>query len=65
MPLPTDKKALALSHDLLEAFDKVNSGEHSGYRPAHAKGIMLTGIFHPSREMPHSPVRPTHKGSPR
>jgi catalase len=45
MPLPTDEKALALSRELLEAFDKVNGGEHPGFRPAHAKGIMLTGIF--------------------
>lgn len=50
MPLPTDKKALALSHDLLGAFDRMNGGEHSGFRPAHAKGIMLTGVFRPSRE---------------
>ena len=45
MPLPTDEKALALSRDLLQAFDKVNGGEHRGFRPAHAKGVMLTGIF--------------------
>jgi catalase len=45
MPLPTDAKALALSRDLLQAFDKVNGGEHPGFRPAHAKGVMFTGIF--------------------
>jgi catalase len=45
MPLPTDEKALALSRDLLQAFDNVNGGEHPGFRPAHAKGVMLTGIF--------------------
>lgn len=50
MPLPTDKKALALANDLLKAFDTVNGGEHAGFRPAHAKGIMLTGVFHPSRD---------------
>lgn len=48
MPLPTDKKALELSEQLLEAFDKVNGGEHSGFRPAHAKGVMFTGIFRPT-----------------
>jgi catalase len=48
MPLPTDKKALALSQDLLKAFDDVNGGEHAGYRPAHAKGVMLTGVFRPA-----------------
>jgi catalase len=50
MPLPTDKKALELSHHLLDAFDTVNGGEHAGYRPAHAKGVMLMGVFRPSRE---------------
>lgn len=48
MPLPTDKKALALSHDVLKAFDNVNGGEHAGFRPAHAKGVMLTGVFRPA-----------------
>jgi len=51
MPLPTDPKALALSHDLLDAFDEVNAAEHAGLRPAHAKGIMLTGIFRPSQNL--------------
>lgn len=51
MPLPTDKKALELSHNLLNAFDTVNGGEHRGYRPAHAKGVMLTGVFRPSRDV--------------
>ncbi len=45
MPLPTDPKALALSRNLLQAFDKVDGGEHPGYRPAHAKGTLLTGTF--------------------
>jgi len=45
MPLPTDEKALALSRNLLQAFDNVNGGEHPGFRPAHAKGVMLTGMF--------------------
>lgn len=48
MPLPTDERALALSRGLLERFDAVNGGEHAGYRPAHAKGIMLTGTFNPA-----------------
>ena len=50
MPLPTDEKALALSRSLLEAFDNVNGGEHPGFRPAHAKGVMLTGVFKPTSE---------------
>jgi len=49
MPLPTDEKALALSHDLLQAFDNV-FGVHPGFRPAHAKGALLSGTFAPSPE---------------
>ena len=48
MPLPTDERALALSRGLLERFDAVNGGEHAGFRPAHAKGILLTGTFKPA-----------------
>src|SRR5262247_2395082 len=47
MPLPTDKKALALSQDLLQAFDSI-FGLHPGHRPAHAKGILFSGMFRPS-----------------
>jgi catalase len=50
MPLPTDPKALAQSRDLLQAFDNVNGGEHRGFRPAHAKGVMLTGTFQASAD---------------
>jgi catalase len=44
MPLPTDEKILALSHDLIQQFDTI-FGEHPGFRPAHAKGAMFTGTF--------------------
>jgi len=47
MPLPTDPKAFALSQDLLQALDNLN-GFHQGFRPAHAKGVMLSGVFTPS-----------------
>lgn len=47
MPLPTDEKILALSNDLLQAFENI-FGQHPGYRPAHAKGILLSGTFTPS-----------------
>lgn len=50
MPLTTDQKLLALSRDVMEAFDKANSGIHQGFRPAHAKGILLKGVFTPSLE---------------
>ena len=50
MPLTTDEKLLSLSREIIEAFDKVNGGVHPGFRPAHAKGILLTGMFTPSSE---------------
>jgi catalase len=49
MPLPTDEKILALSNALLQKFDAI-FGFHPGFRPAHAKGIMLHGSFTPSPE---------------
>lgn len=48
MPLSTDEKMLALSRQVIETFDKANGGIHPGFRPAHAKGILLTGVFTPS-----------------
>jgi catalase len=50
MPLTTDEKLLALSRETIEVFDKANGGIHPGFRPAHAKGILLTGMFTPSPE---------------
>ncbi len=50
MPLSTDEKTLAISRDAIAAFDKVDGGVHPGFRPAHAKGILLTGTFTPSSE---------------
>jgi len=47
MPLPTDEKALKLSNEIVQAFDNI-FGQHPGFRPAHAKGIMLTGTFTPT-----------------
>jgi catalase len=49
MPLPTDEKLLALSNDLLKEFEAI-FGAHPGFRPAHAKGIMLDGTFTPSSD---------------
>jgi catalase len=49
MPLPTDEKIVALSQELLQKFDQV-FGVHPGFRPAHAKGIMLHGTFTPTAE---------------
>jgi catalase len=47
MPLPNDEKVVALANDLLAQFHKL-FGPHPGYRPAHAKGLMLSGTFKPS-----------------
>jgi catalase len=47
MPLPNDEKLIALSQELLQQFDAI-FGLNPGFRPAHAKGALLTGIFTPS-----------------
>jgi catalase len=49
MPLPTDEKILKLSNDLIQTFDTL-FGLHPGFRPAHAKGILLTGKFTPTHD---------------
>lgn len=63
MPLPQDERIVALANDLLQQFDTI-FGLHPGFRPAHAKGVMLTGTFTPAAraeqltEAPHA-IRPT------
>lgn len=47
MPLPSDEKLLALSNDLLKVFDTI-FGLNPGFRPAHAKGILVSGTFTPA-----------------
>jgi catalase len=47
MPLTTDEKLLALSREVIDTFDRANGGVHPGFRPAHGKGILLTGTFKP------------------
>lgn len=49
MPLPNDERIVALAGDLLKQFDQI-FGFHPGFRPAHAKGLMLTGTFFPSAD---------------
>jgi catalase len=44
MPLPSDGKIVALGEQLLQQFD-ILFGLHPGFRPAHAKGLLLTGTF--------------------
>jgi catalase len=48
MPLPNDERVVALANDLLPQFHKI-FGPHPGFRPAHAKGLMLSGTFTPAR----------------
>jgi len=47
MPLPTDEKLLALSENILKQFDAI-FGLNPGFRPVHAKGLMLGGTFTPA-----------------
>jgi catalase len=47
MPLPQDERIVALANELLAVFHSI-FGPHPGFRPAHAKGVMLTGIFKPA-----------------
>lgn len=49
MPLPSDEKIVSLANDLVAQFDAI-FGLHPGFRPAHAKGVLLTGTFTPSQE---------------
>ncbi|MDR3719873.1 MAG: catalase family peroxidase [Bryobacteraceae bacterium] len=47
MPLPSDEKLVQLANDLIAQFHTI-FGTHPGFRPAHAKGILLTGTFTPA-----------------
>jgi len=47
MPLPNDERVVALANDLLAQFHKI-FGPHPGFRPAHAKGLVLSGSFKPA-----------------
>ena len=49
MPLPSDQRIVQLANDLIAQFDAM-FGEHPGFRPAHAKGVLLAGRFTPSPE---------------
>jgi catalase len=50
MPLPNDERIVALAEQILQQFDQL-FGLHPGFRPAHAKGLLLTGTFTPA---PHA-----------
>lgn len=47
MPLPSDERVVKLANDLIAQFDAM-FGLHPGFRPAHAKGLLLNGTFTPS-----------------
>lgn len=49
MPLPADEQVVKVSQDLINQL-KAAFGSHPGFRPAHARGIMLTGAFVPTPE---------------
>lgn len=44
MPLPSDEKLLKLSEDLITQLETL-FGKHPGLRPAHAKGVLVSGTF--------------------
>jgi catalase len=52
----------ALAQQLLDALDAL-SGLHPGFRPAHAKGLMCSGLFTPSPEAAHL-TRAPHASRP-
>ena len=54
MPLPDDQRVVALANDILAQFDTI-FGLHPGFRPAHAKGAMLTGVFTAARSVAMPP----------
>lgn len=47
MPLPSDEKLVQLANDLIAQFHAI-FGMYPGLRPAHAKGLLLTGTFTPA-----------------
>lgn len=49
MPLPSDEKLVELGKEIIDQFHTM-FGVHSGRRPAHAKGLLLTGTFTPAPE---------------
>ena len=47
MPLPNDERIVALADELVKQFDTI-FGLHPGFRPAHAKGMLVMGAFTPA-----------------
>lgn len=49
MPFPSDEALMATAKALVEQLQAI-FGKHPGFRPAHAKGEILSGIFTPTPE---------------
>ena len=49
MPLPSDPQILKTSQEIVSQLQTI-FGKHAGIRPAHGKGLLLTGTFQPSKE---------------
>ncbi|KAK2044031.1 heme-dependent catalase [Colletotrichum somersetense] len=47
MPLPADEKVTTTSRSLVDVLHSI-FGPHPGFRPAHAKGVLLRGVFRPT-----------------
>jgi catalase len=62
MPLPSDEKIAQLANNLVGQLQTM-FGKHPGFRPAHAKGILLTGTFQPAASAP-SLTRAPHANRP-
>lgn len=50
MPLTTDETTLATANEVISLLKGTAGGPHPGWRPAHAKGQLLTGTFTPTAE---------------
>jgi catalase len=50
MPLSSDERLNDLSRRTIAMFDRAAGGIHAGFRPAHAKGLLLTGEFVPAAD---------------
>src|SRR5579863_2587116 len=48
MTHPANGEFPALTKNLVEVLDKLAGGVHPGLRPAHPKGLLLSGTFTPS-----------------
>ncbi|KAI1801149.1 catalase related protein [Daldinia bambusicola] len=49
MPLPSDEKVVQTSEAIVSTLHDI-FGPHPGFRPAHAKGVLLNGTFTPTEQ---------------